>query len=105
MQGFVASLVHPGGNITGVSTMSPPLSGKQLEFLKETVPMLSRLAVLMNPGNATHAEHVRETQGAAQALGVQLHHVAARQGDPFDDAFAAMTRERAEALLGRHQAC
>jgi len=97
--GLVASLARPGGNITGLSTLSPELVGKQLEFLKEVVPAVSRVAVLWNPANAAHALMVRAADVAAQALGVELHLVEARSSNAFDSAFAAMTNAPAGALL------
>jgi putative tryptophan/tyrosine transport system substrate-binding protein len=97
--GLVASLARPGGNVTGVSSLSPDLVGKQLEVLKEVLPTLSRVAVLWNPANPANALNVREAEVAAQALGVQLHRVEARDPEAFDRAFAAMTRAHAGALL------
>ena len=97
--GLVASLARPGGNITGLSNLSPELVGKQLEFLKEVLPTVSRVAVLWNPANPGHALMVREADVAAQALGVQLHLLEARGPDAFDSAFAAMTSAHAGALL------
>lgn len=70
--GLVASLARPGGNITGMSTMTPELVGKQLEMLKEVVPKVSRVALLGNPANPFYAQQVREAQDAARALGVRL---------------------------------
>jgi putative ABC transport system substrate-binding protein len=97
--GLVASLARPGGNITGLSVMQPQLVGKQLEFLKDMLPTVSRVAVLRNPANPIAALQVRAADVAAQALGVQLHLVEARGPDAFDSAFAAMTSAHAGALL------
>jgi putative ABC transport system substrate-binding protein len=99
--GLVASLARPSGNITGLSTLSPETVGKQLEFLKDVRPTVSRVAVLWNPANPAHALNVRTADVAAQALGVQLHLVEARGRGPdaFDSAFAAMTNAHAGALL------
>jgi putative tryptophan/tyrosine transport system substrate-binding protein len=97
--GLVASLARPGGNITGLAILAPELVGKQLEFLKEILPTVSRVAVLWNPANPAHALTVRAADVAAQALGVHLHRVEARGPDAFDSAFAAMTRAHAGALL------
>jgi ABC-type uncharacterized transport system substrate-binding protein len=97
--GLVASLARPGGNITGLTVMHPDLVGKQLEFLRELLPTVSRVAVLWNPANPAGALMVRATEVAAQALGVQLYLVEARGPDAFDRAFAAMTRADAGALL------
>src|SRR4030095_9134037 len=70
--GLVASLARPGGNITGLSSRAPEVSGKRLELLKEAVPTLSRVAVLWHR-DAPVGPYVKETQVAAQALGLQLH--------------------------------
>jgi putative ABC transport system substrate-binding protein len=83
--GLVASLARPGGNITGLSNLSTEVVGKQLEFLKEVLPVVSHVAVLWNPANPAHALMVRAADVAAQALGVQLHLVEARGRGP--DAF------------------
>jgi len=98
--GLVASLARPGGNVTGPSSMYAELAGKQLELLKETVPKVSRVAVLWNPANAVwQAQMLRATEVAARALGLQLQLLEARGPDELEGAFAAMTRERASALL------
>ena len=97
--GLVASLARPAGNVTGVSTLSPDLGGKQLEFLKDVLPTISRVALLWNPANPANALNVREAEVAAQRLGVQVHLVEADGPEAFDSAFAAMTRAHAGALL------
>ncbi len=97
--GFVASLARPGGNITGLSLMTPELVGKQLEMLKEIVPKVSRAAVLWNPANAGNTPQLREAKVAARALGVRLQPLEARDPKEIDSAFVAMTRERAGALI------
>jgi putative ABC transport system substrate-binding protein len=97
--GLVSSLAHPGGNVTGHSLMASDLVGKQLELLKEVVPTVARVALLWNPANPGHAPQLREAEAAAQVLGVQLHMLEARVPQDLDSAFAAMTRERADALL------
>ena len=79
--------------------MAPELIGKQLELLKEVVPKLSRVAVLSNPGNASNAPQLREAEVAARALGVRLQPLEVRDPSEIDSAFAAMTRERAGALI------
>jgi putative tryptophan/tyrosine transport system substrate-binding protein len=91
--GFVASLAHPGGNITGLSMMIPELSGKRLELLREAVGTLVRVAVLRHR-DAPVDPYVTETQAAAQALGLQLHILAVQSPDEFIQAFVAMTRAR-----------
>ncbi len=73
--GFVASLARPGGNITGLSTLSPELSGKRLELLKEIVPKLSRVAVFGTSTSPSNAQELREVELAAGALGVKLQYL------------------------------
>ena len=73
--GFVASLARPGGNITGLSTLSPETSGKQLELLKEIVPKLSHVAVLGNATTPGSPQALREINVAADALRVQLQYL------------------------------
>jgi putative ABC transport system substrate-binding protein len=97
--GFVASLARPGGNITGLSAMAPELVGKQLELLKAVVPRVSRVALLGNPANPGTAPMVRRAQDAARELGIRLQPLEARSPGEIDSAFAAMTRERAGALI------
>jgi ABC-type uncharacterized transport system substrate-binding protein len=97
--GLVASLAHPGGNVTGLTIMSPDLVGKQLQLLKEVVPELSRVAVLRHPDNPASTAQSREAEIAARALGARLQILDARGPHEIDSAFAAMTRERAGALL------
>ncbi len=97
--GLVASLAQPGSNITGLSVLGTELVGKQLEFLKEVSPTVSRVAILWNPANPANALVVREADVAAQAGGVQLHLQEARSPDALDSAFAAMTSAHAGALL------
>ena len=71
--GFVASLARPGGNITGLSSLSPELSGKRLELLKEIVPKVNRVAMLGTSTNPGNAQGLKETELAAKAFGVQVH--------------------------------
>jgi len=97
--GLVASLARPGGNVTGLSLMVPELVGKQFELLKEVVPKVSRVALLWNPANPAGAPQLREAEGAARALAVRLQPLEARGPKEIDSAFAAMTRERAGALM------
>src|SRR6266852_2005724 len=97
--GLVPSLARPGGNVTGISMMGADLVGKQLQVLKEVVPKVSRVALLRNPTNPASAAQLREAEAAARALGVQLQTLEARNPQEIDNAFAAMTRERAGALL------
>jgi putative tryptophan/tyrosine transport system substrate-binding protein len=97
--GFVASLAHPGGNITGNSILAPQLAGKRLQLLKLAVPTISRVALLWNPDNPSHAANLDEWKAAAPALGVEMLFVAVRSSDDFDSAFAAMMRERPDAFI------
>jgi putative tryptophan/tyrosine transport system substrate-binding protein len=97
--GLVPSLAHPGGNVTGTSVISPDLLGKQLQLLKEVVPKVSRVAFLRHPANPASAANLREAEAAARVLGVRLQTLEARNPQEIDSAFAAMTRERAGALL------
>ena len=78
--GFVASLARPGGNITGLSLLSPELSGKRLALLKEIVKDLSRLAILLNPDDPAVMFSLRETEKAARASGMEINLVEARSG-------------------------
>lgn len=97
--GLVVSLARPGGNITGLSNMAPDVTGKLLEILKQVVPNASRVAVLWNPGNPGNAPQLRAAEAAGQALGIRLQALEARTPDDLDPAFAAMARQRADALL------
>jgi putative ABC transport system substrate-binding protein len=97
--GLVASLARPGGNITGLSTLAPELSGKQLELLKEIVPGMTRVAVLWNAANPANASVWQETQAAAGALGLLLQSQEVRGPQDIEGAFARMVQARPEALL------
>jgi putative ABC transport system substrate-binding protein len=99
--GLVTSLARPGGNITGLSILSPELVGKRLELLKQAVPGVSRVAVLWQPGGhdeRTDKDILKDAEVAARALGVRLQVVEARGPEDFDRAFSDMTRARAGAL-------
>jgi putative ABC transport system substrate-binding protein len=98
-RGFVASLAHPRGNITGMSGLGAELGGKRLELLKEAVPQVSRVAVLGNPAAPGYEPTIQHVTGAAQALGLHLQVVELRRADEVDHAFGAMTQAGAEALL------
>jgi putative ABC transport system substrate-binding protein len=97
--GLVTNLARPEGNITGLSIMPRELVGRQLGLLKEVVPEVSRVAFLGNPASPGNAPLLREAQDAAQALGVRLQPVEARDPNEIDSAFAEMTRERAGAVI------
>ena len=96
--GLVASLAHPGGNITGIATLAPDLSGKRLELLKEVIPKLSRVAFLTPPVKAFRTS-IKETEVAAQALGLQLQILQAMGANELEGAFEAAKKQRAGAVL------
>src|SRR6266850_2010369 len=93
--GFVASLARPGGNITGLSTLAPEISGKQLELLKETVSRLSRVAVLGNSTSPGNAQELKELELAAGALGVKLQYLDVLEPKDIEIAF----REASKGVL------
>ena len=97
--GFVASLARPAGNITGLSILAPELSTKQLELLKETVPRLSRVAVLGTSTRAGNAKVVKATELAAGALDLQLHYLDIRNSADIEAAFGAISKRHLEAIL------
>jgi len=97
--GLVDSLARPGGNVTGLSQMSPQLGGKRLELLKEIVPKLSRVAVLWNPVGARSRIYWNEIQLPARQLGIQLHSLEVQSPDDFDKAFEDAIKARAGALF------
>ena len=97
--GFVASLARPGGNITGLSNLSPEISGKQLELLKEIIPKLSRVAVLGTSTNPANARQLKEIELAAGALKVNLQYLAVLSPKDIDTAFRAAVKGRADAVL------
>jgi putative ABC transport system substrate-binding protein len=99
---LVTNLARPGGNITGTTFLGPELVAKRLQLLGEVVPGLSRVAALWHPhayGERTMAGVLREIEGAARSLGMQLQLVPASGPDDFASAFSAMTKERAEAFI------
>ena len=96
--GLVDSLARPGGNITGFSEISEVLAGKRLELLKETIPKLSRVALLWNPRNPGNAQQWKESQLAAKELGLQLHSMEVSRADKFDSAFKEAIKARSTAL-------
>jgi putative ABC transport system substrate-binding protein len=97
--GIVPSLGRPGGNITGASLLNAELSGKGLQLLKEAVPAASRVAVLWNSENRLHREVRVASEAAATALKVALQFLDVRGADDLANAFGAITRQRADALL------
>jgi putative tryptophan/tyrosine transport system substrate-binding protein len=96
--GIIDSLARPGGNATGLSILGPDLSGKRLELLKEVVPKITQVAFLSGLGPAA-AVTVKETQAAAQALGLQFQSLGVRDSNDFDRAFEAIKKNRVQALL------
>jgi len=97
--GFVTSLARPGGNVTGLSALSPELSGKQLELLKEIIPKLSRVAVLGNSTEPANPKTFKEIELAAGTLGVQLQPLDVLDPQDLETAFRAATKAHADALL------
>src|SRR5262249_4750087 len=97
--GLVSSVVRPGGNVTGVSLMLPELSTKRLELMKEAVPRASRIAVLWNPDTPWHTTMLRQLDTAAPALRLVLVPIAVHAFSEFEAAFAAIARERIDAIF------
>ena len=97
--GFVVSLARPGGNITGLSTLAPELSGKQLELLKEIVPKLSRLAVVGNSTIAGNTQALKEVELAAGTLGVKIQYQDIKNPKDIESVFRAANKGRADAVL------
>jgi putative tryptophan/tyrosine transport system substrate-binding protein len=97
--GFVASLARPGGNITGLSTYYPEITGKQLELLKEIVPNLSRVAVLGTSTVPGNEQTLKETELAARAFGVKLQYLEIQNPQDIENVFRAASKGRAGAVL------
>jgi putative ABC transport system substrate-binding protein len=97
--GFVKTLARPGGNITGLSIMGADIIPKHLEMLLSMVPKLSRVAVLMNPTNSTHVMVLKSVQSAAQRMSAKILPVEARTAAEIGNAFSAMVREKAGAVI------
>ena len=96
---LVTNLARPGGNVTGLTTITTELSGKRLELLKGVLPRISRIAVLWNSTNPVATAVFREMEGASARLGVQLYPMGVRGSSEFQDAFKAAARPRASALF------
>ncbi len=96
---LVASLARPGGNLTGVTTLSGEISGKRVELLREVVPKLHRLGFLWDLTNEASALNAKETKDAARSLGLDLQVLGVRAPGEFEGAFSAMAQERAGALV------
>ncbi len=97
--GFVSSLARPGGNITGMTYLQPDLAGKRLQTLREVSPRLTRVAVLMNPKHAGENQDWREMDTAARTIGVTLQNHMMPANNDLTEIFAAITRDRAEAIV------
>jgi putative ABC transport system substrate-binding protein len=97
--GIVASLRQPGGNITGLTSISEDLEGKRLELLREVLPTVSRVTVLWNPDNQSLLAELREIRAAAQVLGMAVHALEVRTPGELDETFRAIVRESPGALL------
>jgi putative ABC transport system substrate-binding protein len=98
--GLVASLARPGGNLTGINFLNTELAAKRLELLRELVPRTARVAVLVNPANATNAETtLRAAEAAARPMGLQIQVISASTSREINTAFATLMRERPDALF------
>jgi putative ABC transport system substrate-binding protein len=97
--GLVESLARPGGNLTGLDSMYTEVLGRRLALLKEAVPTITRVAVLVDPTNPAHIEGLHNLAAEAQTLGVQLQRVEVNAPEALEGAFAAMLQGGAEALM------
>jgi putative ABC transport system substrate-binding protein len=97
--GFVASLARPGGNVTGLSTLSPETSGKRVELLREVIPGLSRVALLWNPDSRGNLLDYKGTEAVARSLHLELQSIELFRVEDLDRAFSAVTKGRAQALI------
>src|SRR5207249_8140341 len=97
--GLVASLARPGGNITGLTTLSPELSGKRLELLKEVLPTASRVAIFWNPTQHSNPLQLKEVQAAAQAFALRIQSLEVSKSDGLERAFTTMAHEQTDAFL------
>ena len=97
--GYIASLAHPGGNVTGLTGLSPEVTAKRMELLREAVPGMSRVAVLRNPDSPDRETLRSETEAAATALGLQLQALDVRRPEEIDGAFQAAAAARVEGLV------
>ena len=96
--GLVSSLARPGGNLTGLTTMVPDLEGKRLEILREILPKLLTVAVLLNTSNPLTAIQWEQTKTSAKALGIELQPIELQRPEDFKDAFARVARQRPDAI-------
>jgi putative ABC transport system substrate-binding protein len=98
-QGLVASLARPGGNVTGMTSISSDLAGKRLELLKETIPKLSRVVILWDPRGPGGSGHIRESEAVAAALKVELQLAEIRDPKDLDIAFQTAAKRRVDGLV------
>jgi ABC-type uncharacterized transport system substrate-binding protein len=98
--GLIASLAHPGGNVTGTSSLSAEIVGKQFQLLKEIIPNVSRFAAIWNPANPVwQALQLKQAEAAARALGIELQTLEAKTPNEFEAAFEIIHREGTRALV------
>jgi putative ABC transport system substrate-binding protein len=97
--GLVPSLARPGGNVTGLSSIAPDLEGKRLQLLREIVPALSHVAMFVNSANPFHVSSMSQARAAAQTMGIKLQLHDIQKSEDLDAAFAALRKERPDALL------
>ena len=97
--GLVASIARPGGNVTGIAELSSELTGKRLELIKETLPKISTVTVLVRRDAPSTTDRIAEIETAAKAFGLRLQILAVRGTDDFDKAFSSVTKERNGALI------
>ena len=97
--GLAISLARPGGNVTGISFLSPEIAGKRLQFLRELAPKATKVAVLTNRVHAGEEQEWKANESAAKSLHVRLQFLPLSQGDDLAEVFAAITRERADAMV------
>jgi putative ABC transport system substrate-binding protein len=96
---LVKSLPRPGGNVTGLALLTPELTPKRLELLKEVAPEMARVSVLWNLGIEGHVQELQNLEGTSRLLRIRLHSVAVQRPEEFEAAFASMTRERGDGLV------
>jgi putative ABC transport system substrate-binding protein len=98
-RGIVASLAHPGGNVTGSAIFGPQLMAKRIELLKETMPQLKRVAVLLNPKNPGIGTVLKAIEATASSLKMELHRFDVQGTDEFNDTFSAIAKKRIAAVV------
>jgi putative ABC transport system substrate-binding protein len=97
--GLVASLNRPGGNVTGVGVSTANLEAKKLELLRDSIPRIKSIAMILNPMNAVSAAQLKDLQAAANTIGLQTHVLHVQTASDFDTAFAVLAQQRADALI------